>query len=371
MNNIFEESNLVQFNCNLKGIDEPFFIPLEQYDPIFLRLQIPYNEIDLNGGAGTLPNASNVQLYITDEAGNTIFDMQSNPNKYAFGKIEKSTERLAEYQFLFPIPFGFGSIFLSTRPQIYKFIPNVGDIIEYTTISNEYFMFKFDTDEMPERFFRGTTNTDEVFFIDNNVLASSLNLLVNGVAVVPIALFDVVGTSITDYSCFRIKVDVQFGESGHDLSYYTKPFKIINCEDTILLEGYYPLNTIDCEKHIHQSAFIADEVVGSVIPNYLRYRLYADMQNEPNFIKKTYNSKLYNSKAEKRIQRSLISGLMPNWYVSEIENLMMANNFKIERQPYYLENSENITENTDLPTEYKNINVILTASKCETVFVCQ
>lgn len=360
MNNIFEDKP-ISFNCSIGGNDEPFFIPLDKYDPIFLRLQIPQVEILLNGGVGSLPSASKVQLYATDEVGTNIYDYQQTSNMYALGRIENSGH--SEYQFLFP---NFNTNFYKLNPSG---LINVGDVIEYTTLNGEYYIFEYGVDRLPPRFYQITTNTDELMLVDDNVPTGSILVYVNQTLVPVIKLFSKV--SFSTINCFRFKIDVQFSESGHDLEFYTKPFKVMICEDTSLLEGIYPLNTIDCEKHIHQSAFGCPTLVGSIIPNYLRFRVYGDVQSEPNKIKKTYNSKWYNSKSERIKKHTLKSEPMPEWYCNEIENLISAKDFRVNGTNYVLDNSETITENTDILTTYKNINVPLSSSKCEIVFVCQ
>lgn len=100
-------------------------------------------------------------------------------------------------------------------------------------------------------------------------------------------------------------------------------------------------------------------------------RIPADVDREANLIRKSYNDNCYNFKATKQKRYRLKSHPMPEWYVDEIEGLMMAQNFSINNSDYQIDNAENIFQVSDfLGQNYQNIDVPLSSCKCENVFVC-
>ena len=102
----------------------------------------------------------------------------------------------------------------------------------------------------------------------------------------------------------------------------------------------------------------------------MRFRVYGDLQGNPNRVKKSYNSKFFTFKTEYQKRYNLITELMPEWYANEIECAMSGNKLLVNRKELYIEDTEVISDFDDLPSQYKKINISLSASKCEIVFSC-
>ncbi len=68
---------------------------------------------------------------------------------------------------------------------------------------------------------------------------------------------------------------------------------------------------------------------------------------------------------------SLKSDPVPLWMERAAENVMCARDVMIDNVTVYNQDSENIAENPDVNGyEFRNIDVLLSLSKCELTFVC-
>lgn len=356
--NILEQSS-VQSNCQLCGIDEPFFMPLDRYDPIFMRVQIPYYEYILN--SNDFPVIKKIE--IVDDTGTYMYGTVPTLG-YKSGVAVDFDKKLIEYQFLFPTPFRHEPTFGQGHTVLYTFSAGNGDVIEYERyLTGETQVFIVGIDEIPSFFLQISSNVYMVADVNVSTL-SLLKLKINGVNVTPTLLLGY-GAPLTQYKgqCFRYKITFGYDNSGKVIEIFTKPYKIVKCEETTLIESYNPNVTTDCVEHLHFSSW-------DYLGNYLRYRVYGDLQTANNIVKKTYNNKYFSVKSEYQKKYNLVAELMPEWYANEIEGCLLSQHLYINRNKLYNDESENTLLIEDLATNYKKIDLTLSASKCEFVFSC-
>ena len=103
-NNLWEESS-DSFNCSqICGVDAPFFMPLERTDLVSLRIQVPWQYVQNNGGG--LPTNANVSMSIVDEIGTTTLANLATANlgQFILGTLNDGTNKIAQYEIYAPIP---------------------------------------------------------------------------------------------------------------------------------------------------------------------------------------------------------------------------------------------------------------------------
>jgi hypothetical protein len=357
MNNLWESSSL-QANCNICDADKPFFISVERSDLVGLRFQVPWSLI-VAAGLGIPTTAS---LAIVDEIGTTIYtDFGVNTsNRFLLGYRLDTTNKLAEYQIYTGVPMADE---LGNNWSQFYFTATSGQIISSTLYGVTWV---YGIDELPYPFIEVKPGV-----IVKGGILTDVNLTdvitINGTPTAQQKLFS--GTPPTSATeggnCFRYRLT--FTIAGVSRQFFTKPFKVVRCDDTVRLEGRYNLDQIDCNQYMHSSS---SGLTASIVPFMLLQRIPADIQRVANRIKKMQNENCFVYKSEIQKQYNLKSDPLPEWYVDEIENLMLAQDFRVNNQSYLIESAENIFENNDFGGNYQNINVSLQSCKCETVFVC-
>jgi hypothetical protein len=357
MNNLWESSSL-QANCNICDADKPFFISVERSDLVGLRFQVPWSLI-VAAGLGIPTTAS---LAIVDEIGTTIYtDFGVNTsNRFLLGYRLDTTNKLAEYQIYTGVPMADE---LGNNWSQFYFTATSGQIVSSTLYGVTWV---YGVDDLPYPFIEVKPGV-----IVKGGILTDVNLTdvitINGTPTTQQKLFS--GTPPTSATeggnCFRYRLT--FTIASVSRQFFTKPFKVVRCDDTVRLEGRYNLDQIDCNQYMHSSS---SGLTASIVPFMLLQRIPADIQRVANRIKKMQNENCFVYKSEIQKQYNLKSDPLPEWYVDEIENLMLAQDFRVNNQNYLIESAENIFENNEFGGNYQNINVSLQSCKCETVFVC-
>ena len=358
MNNLWETSSL-QANCNICDNDKPYFINVERSDLVALRFQVPWALIVAAGGGIPITAA----LAIVDETATTIYtDFGLNTsNKFLLGYKLDNTNKLAEYQIYTNVPMADE---LGNNYSQFYFTATSGQIVTSTLYGTT---FVYGVDDLPYPYIEVKPGVITKGGILTDVNVTDV-ITINGTPVTQQKLFS--GTPPTSATeggnCFRYRLT--FTIASVSRQYYTKPFKVVRCEDTVRLEGRYPLDSIDCNQYMHSSS---SGLTDSIVPFMLLQRIPADVQREANLIKKSYNDNCFNFKATKQKKFRLKSDPLPEWYVDELEGLMMAKEFKVDNTPYLMDGVENIFQNSEYSGQnYQNIDVSLQGCKCENVFVC-
>lgn len=357
MNNLWESSSL-QANCNICDADKPFFISVERSDLVGLRFQVPWALIVAAGGG--IPITAS--LAIVDETGASIYTNfgVNTSNRFLLGYRIDGTNKLAEYQIYTSVPMADEN---GNNWSQFYFTATSGQIISSTLYGVTWV---YGVDELPYPFIEVKPGV----IVKGGIIAD-VNLTdvitINGTPTTQYQFFpgSLVIPSTEGYNCFRYRLT--FAVNGVNQMFYTKPFKVVRCEDTVRLEGRYNLDQIDCNQYMHASS---SSLTDSIMPFMLLQRIPADIQRVANRIKKMQNENCFVYKSEIQKQYNLKSDPLPEWYVDEIENLMLAQDFRVNNQSYLIESAENIFENNDFGGNYQNINVSLQSCKCETVFVC-
>ena len=361
-NNLWEQDN-TGFNCSKCGIDEPFFMPLQRYDMIALRFQIPYYLINYNGGG--IPVGPNVRIDFFNEAGtvNLCTLGAANSGTFAFGRINDTTNKLAEYQFFMPVPFkdeigdnvGHGWFDVNAGQRV-LIIGAYGGTIEFT----------YGVDVTPPQLMEVRPGR-LVFPYNANAIAVTVSL-----DNTPIA-FSLAYTAPTcaheNFDCFRIRLTIVFAlPAAGTRTFWTKPFKVQRCDEpSIKIHGIYPAGAIDCNQYIHNTAFTTPMANA----NNVYIRIPADLTKTANKVSKTYNQKCFAIKTEKRATYSLNSLPVPDWFANEAENVMQAKDTYFDNLKLQLPDVDNIFTNSDVQgMEYQNLALTLEACKCELVFSC-
>ena len=360
MNNLWENSS-EQANCLICNNDQPFIMPLQRTDLVALRFQIPYQNVISNGGG--VPLGANVSLLITDEVGNVICDLSTaNNGKFILGVTNDASNYIAEYQIYAAVPFEDA---IGVYYSQYYLDVAVGDVVFIPALDVN---FIYGVDELPSNLLEVKAGRI-VRAGDPITINVTDNATINGAPATQLLLFTTTkNCDFENFICFRYQLRVNFVTWGNTISYYTKPFKIENCTESIRISSQYPSSTIDCNGYKHTSTFNISNIVES---NRLLLRLPADIERENNQIRKSYNQRCYNFKAEITKKYRLKSDPMPEWMVDEVENLIMGQNFYVDNIPYLMDSAENIFLNSDINGQnYQNIDLPLSQCKCEKVFVC-
>ena len=361
------ETSAIGSNCQRGDNDAAFNMPVKRTDLLNLRLQIPYQFITLNGGG--LPIGASVHVYLTDETGNTVLCDYSIPadNKFKYGYVNDGQNRIAEYQFLMGIGLADEN---GDNYQQYSFEVSYGNVVDMTIGTTQY-SFTYGIDEIPAPFYEWVSGKIAFGLSDTDYATNQFDLYISGSNQAFDSLFlgGVPTCAHEDFKCFRVKVAVAFAGlyGGTTLEYYSKTFKVIRCdEETILLDASYPLSLIDCAGHLHTAGG------NEFSKNKLRLRIPADLDTRPSEIKVDFNARFYNYKSSRTKKFAMKSDPVPDWFGDAVETCLLAQTTKLDGVQYYLLDQNNIfADNSDINgTTYKNIDVLLSSSKCEKIFVC-
>lgn len=359
---LWEPSNTISADCDRGANDEPFFIPVTRRDIIQLRLIVPYAYVSLNGGG--IPTGTGVELEAVNESGVTQLCnyTDASAGKFLYSYRNDSTNRIAEYQFLFNLGMADES---GENYSLYSIAVTDGDVVKLDT-TNEVYLFTYGVDDLPAGMIEYKAGVLAIVLTGYEY--TNLTLEINGVADTVSALATTPACANESGACFRFKVTLGMVTLGQDLEYYTKPFRVIDCDDqTVLMESTFPAGMIDCTGHIHEGA--GDDQYKN--RHYLR--VPAEVERLPSRIVKSYNSRMYSYKTERQEQFRLISEPMPQWFADAVETLLTGQEVRIDGAEYYQEGTDRFfEENNDRQgSKYINLNINLQSSKCEKVFVCQ
>lgn len=359
MNQLWETSETNIYNCGLSDNDKPYFIPIRRTDFIAMRLIVPYQYVTQNGTG--LPIGTSCTLSIVDETDSTTLVSygSTSTNRWRLGTYNGSGH--AEYQILAPmrLPDETGANY-----SVYYFDVSSGDIISLDDNGTVYY-FIYGTQATPSPIVE--LKSGRLCIGLNTTTLGGVSLTVNGSpgTLTSIASSLASGTH-EDFSCFRIKFTANFATLGVNKAWYSKPFKIARCDDdSMLLECVYPASMIDCEGHLHETS---NSNFWDGAKMWLR--VGADLERDPDRIKKTYNDRQFCYKSEVQKQYRLLSEPIPDFMESAVGTLLAARNFYIDNTEYFFE-QENFVENPENSGyEFKNLNISLLSSKCEKTFVC-
>lgn len=351
---LFEPTS-IDSNCDIGPNDAPFTMPVIAGDHVFLRLQIPYYLINLNGGG--LPIGSNINVSFTDITGvTTLLDLGAPVgNKYLYNFVNDAAKRKAEYRFMIPLSF------VGYPYKTLSFNATSGDEI-VAILAGVVYTWIYGTDPIPYPFLEYKPG----YIAIRKPNADSFLLTINGGAIIPVDLFtDDELESLGSY-CFRVKIDVNFSIIPTAKEYFTKQFQFdYQCEEeTIYMHSDYGTQMIDCAGQYYYGATTTLGVTN------LFLRIPAGLENTPSKLTKTINAKCFQYKSERAKQVRMRSIPVPEWFGDAIETLVLGKNLTADGIEYQLE-SESIFENNDISgTTFQNINVLLSQCKCENVFVC-
>lgn len=356
----FEESNDVSNNCGIGPLDEPFYIPIRRNDPLYLRVQLPYHYVTLNGGG--IPNGNKVDMKIVDVAGTTtLCDYgDATSGRFKLGYLNDSTNRIAEYQFFTGIGMEDASF---DNHNVYGFDVLPNDIVSLQVDSTIY-SFVFGVDEIPYPLWEWDTNKIAIVLSDTE--ASLATVDINGASGILDTIIDVPQCAYENLDCFRIRIDIELTTYGNTITFFSKPYKIIRCDEPSLwLYGKYPNGSIDCAGQKHEASGDA------FFKNLLMMRIVGELDRVPNEISKEFNERSYNFKSSLIKKKVLKCDPVPTWYIDAFETLMLAKETRINNEQLYAKDVQTFTENIDINgVTYQNINLPLQSSKCENIFVC-
>ncbi len=218
MNELFETSN-EQFNCNLCDNEEPFYIPVERFDMISLRVNVPYNYVTANGGG--LPSSANVAVSLVDETGTTtLCNYGTGATRLVQGNYNDGTNKVAQYQLYMPIPFASAPFTPPASPDYFShayFVVNQGDHVKivggdgYNTCD-----FIFGIDTLPANFYMIKPTTIAIPYKPGTL---GNILTINGTPTTYTPLYGTLLSCDHEYfSCFRVKIVVTFVTSSQVLT---------------------------------------------------------------------------------------------------------------------------------------------------------
>jgi len=361
MNLLFENSN-IQANCEKCGIDEPFYMPLARTDFNNIRLQLPYHLITANGGG--LPLGANVRVSLVNEAGTTqLCDLGgANGGRFLFGYYNNPTSKIAEYKFILPQPFADE---VGKNYTWRYFDVNVGQHVVITgTGTDADGEFTYGIDPTPP-IFNEIKSGRLAFPIVSTAVIWGISL--NGVGITAPLMFINTSCAHENFNCFRVKIAITFPISGVTKEYFTKPFKIVRCDDTIKLKGTFSGLSTDCNGYVHDGIWtnpIADH-------NFLFLRIPAQISKTSNRVKKTYNNKCFSIKGERTPAFKLNSSPMPDYFVEYVENILIAKETLYDNSALLLPDSDALFSDIGVQGyQYKFLDITLTACKCEITYSC-
>lgn len=360
-NNLWEQ-NSTGFNCEKCGLDEPFIMPVNRTDMMAVRFIVPYYLVAANSNG--LPIGAALKLSMVDQLGTTtLCDLGvATAGKFMYSRYNDVTNQDAQYQFYFPVPFKdqYGYNYSHAYFDV-----NVGQHVKITgsdTPADGEFVYGVDpTPAIFQEIKAGRLVFP--FRMPGWILSVSLDGI-------PIAVgYPYAGSSCSheNFNCFRLKLEITFSVAGVTKTYYTKPFKVTKCEETIRISGQYSSGSKDCNGYIHN---------GTMTPaisdlNRLFLRIPADITRDANKVKKTYNSKCFPIKSERIPMYNINSDPMPEWMVDEVENIMIAKDTQYDNLPLMLTDTDSIFSTQEISGfEYQYINLNLQACKCLTIYSC-
>lgn len=349
------ETTSIDSNCDIGPNDKPFLMPIAEGDHIFLRLQVPYYLINLNGGG--LPIGTNINVSFTDAAGVVnLYDLgDPSGNMYLYNFVNNGTKKIAEYRFMIPLSF------VGYPYKTKAFTASTGDEI-VCTIDGVIYTWIYGTEPTPYPFLDYKSGGVAI----RKPNAAGMALLINGGSTIPFDVFtDDELESLGSY-CFRVKIDVNFSIAGIAKEYYTKMFEFnyLCGDDTMYMTSEYGTGMEDCAGQLYQGAST------SLGCNQLYLRIPAGIDRVPSKMSKTINSSCFQYRSEITKQVRMRGEPVPAWFQDAVETLALGRSLKLDGIQYQLE-QESIFENSDLNgSVFQNINVLLSQCKCENVFVC-
>lgn len=367
INNLWEETS-AQANCNICPADEPFFMPLERTDLVSLRLQVPWQYVQANGSG--IPTGANVQLRIVDEVGTTtLCDLSTaNNGRFLLGYVLDATDKVAQYQIYCPIPMVYAGGTPATDSYTHAYIDVTdGDWVQILNTNALPDMdFIYGVDPLPAGLYE--VQPGRLVYPRALTAAFALNN-VNGAPVAGTFLYTL-NTSCNheDLACFRFRLTVTFSVAGVTRDFYTKPFRIFRCGESVRMGCTWPTGTDDTLGYRHSATW---NILGAVDSNLLFLRVPADIEREANRVRKSFNSKCFAYRTEVQRRYRLKSDPVPWWFAHEVENIAAGQNFSVDNVEYLNEEGESLFQNSDIDSSsYQNIDVSLQQCKSEKVFVC-
>lgn len=362
MNNLWEQSN-IQANCDLCGVDEPFYMPLQRTDMMALRFQVPYHLVSANGGA--LPIGTSVRLYMVDEIGTTILcDMgAANGGKYMFGRYLDAPTKTAQYQFYMPVPFKDEAGFNYSHIYFYVLDGQHVKISGTNTSADGEFTYGVDaTPSIIQEMGNG------VLIVPYRMPGLTLSVELDGVAIAWQYAYNGSTCSHENFNCFRLRLDVAFTNSGVSKTYYTKPFKVDrSCDDSVMLTGAYPVGALDCNGYVNDG-IIAPNLAK---PNYQFLRIPAILNQTASRVKKTFNDKCFSVRGERQQTYRLNSTPVPQWFATEAEGVFLARDFFVDNMELQTTDNDQLFTGVDIPGyQYQYLDVPLNSCKCQLIYGC-
>lgn len=363
MINFWEESDISN-NCQIGTNDEPFYIPITRRDLINLRLTIPYHIITLNGGG--LP-ISAIEMKIVDEVGTTTLCDYSNPatGRFLLGFVNDLDNRSAHYQIITGLGLADEN---SANYAMYSFSVTTNDVIELD-VNGTVYSFCYGQDVTPFPLIEWASG--KLCISLTAAEHGSTTLTKNGVVTaISSSVCAVPSCAHEDFDCFRFKVSVTFSTLGITKHYYTKPYKVLRCDEpSVHIEAQYPVGTIDCDGQYHNGSGASG---ASFHFNRLLMRVPGGIEKLPSELEKSYNSRSYSYRSSITKRYLLKSPPLPQWFADSFETAIAAKTTLFDGVEYLQNNTNTIFENPEIiGTTYQNINLNLQSSKCEKVFVCQ
>jgi len=362
MNNLFEQSN-IQANCDICGVDEPFYMPVIRTDMMNLRLQVPYHLVTANSGG--LPIGASVRMDMVNEVGTTVLCAMGTASggKYIFGYYNDTATKKAEYQFFFPVPFKdeFGFNYNHAYIDI-----NVG---QYLVINNSFTGadggFTYGVDETPPIF--QEIRPGRLVF-PYRMPGLTLQVSLDGVSIAFGTPYSGSTCSHENFNCWRVKISVTFSVAGVTKEFFTKPFRVVReCEDTIRIGAIYPSGQTDCNGYVHSGSMVPN----IANPNILYLRMYGNLDRSANKVKKTYNNKCFSIKAERTPMYKLNTPPVPTWFADEVENMLIAKETTYDNLPLLLQDTDQLFQQQGVQGyTYQHLDVLLNSCKCEITYSC-
>jgi len=367
INNLWEESSS-QANCNLCPADEPFFMPLERTDLVALRLQLPYQYVTANGGG--LPVNTSVRLRIVDEVGtNTLCDLSTaNAGRFLFGYVNDNTNKVAQYQIYSPIPMVYAGGTPVNDSYTHAYIDvTAGDWVQILNTNALPDMdFIYGSDPLPA----GLTEIKPGRLVYPRAISAPFGVVnVNGTPVAGTFLYGAnTACNHENLACFRFRLTLTFTVSGVTRDFYTKPFRIFRCADSVRVSAQYPLATTDPNGYLHSASW---NIASIADPNRLLLRIPADIDREASRVVKSFNSKCFAYRTEVQKRYRLKSDPVPWWFAHEVENIAAGTGFAVDNVEYLNDTQDSVFQNSDIESSsYQNIDLPLQQCKSEKVFVC-